>query len=456
MKSNPAPATAAELLPFRQARKLVEAEAARLRPSGAEAVPLVRGLGRVLAEEVAADRDLPPFPRATRDGYAVRSADLARLPAELKVVGEIRAGAALDPSLIPLAPGCAAEIMTGAPVPAGADAVVMVEYTSHSGDRVKIERAVAAGENVVPTGSEARRGDVLLPRGTRMTPAAIAAAASAGKAEVRVHLRPRVAILPTGDELVEIAAQPGENQIRNSNSYSLAAQVGAAGGEPAQLAIAPDERAALRRLLEEGLGADLLLVSGGVSAGKHDLVEEVLSELGAEFLFTGALIQPGRPVVFGRVPRSGETPTLRQNQAEGWGNPASSPPNWAEGWGNPATPFFGLPGNPVSTMACFELFVRPVLDALSGAPPAPLQFVKARLKSEVKTRTGLTRFLPAVLSGEFEETEVEMVRWQGSGDVAAAARANCYLVVPPDKEKLAAGEMVAILMQSTARSTGWK
>ena len=420
MKANPALTTAAELLPFRQARKLVEAEASRLRPSGAEAVPLVSGLGRVLAEEVTADRDLPPFPRATRDGYALRSADLARLPAELKVIGEIRAGGALDPSLIPLAPGCAAEIMTGAPVPAGANAVVMVEYTARSGNQVKVERAVAAGENVVPTGSEAQRGDVLLARGTRMTPAAIAAAAAAGQAEVRVHLRPRVAILPTGDELVEIAAEPGANQIRNSNSYSLAAQVEAAGGEPAQLAIAPDERVALRRLLEEGLAADLLLVSGGVSAGKHDLVEEVLSELGAEFLFTGALIQPGRPVVFGRAPRR---------------------------TGEDSTPFFGLPGNPVSTMACFELFVRPVLEALSGAAPMPLRFVKARLKAEVKTRTGLTRFLPAVLTGEFEETEVEMVRWQGSGDVAAAARANCYLVVPPDKEKLAAGEMVSILMR---------
>ena len=242
-----------------------------------------------------------------------------------------------------------------------------------------------------------------------------------------------MAILSTGDELVEIAAEPGANQIRNSNSYSLAAQVEAAGGDPAQLAIAPDQREPLRRLLEQGLGADLLLVTGGVSAGKHDLVEEVLGELGAEFLLTGALIQPGRPVVFGRAPRRGETPTLRQNRAEGWGNPA--------------TPFFGLPGNPVSTMVCFELFARPVLEALSGAAPTPLRFVQARLKAEVKTRTGLTRFLPAMLSGEFEEAEVELVRWSGSGDVAAAARANCYLVVPPEKERLAAGEMVSILMR---------
>lgn len=420
MKATSARQTAAELLPFRAARKLVEAEAARLRPPGAEAVPLLSSLGRVLAEEVTADRDLPPFPRATRDGYALRAADLARLPAELNVIGEIRAGSALDPKLGPLAAGCAAEIMTGAPVPAGADAVVMVEYTSRHGNQVKVERAVAAGENVVPTGSEARKGAVLLSPGARLTPAAIAAAAAAGKAEVRVYQRPRVAILPTGDELVEIAAQPGANQIRNSNSYSLAAQVEATGGEPAQLAIAPDKTEPLRRLLLEGLAADLLLVTGGVSAGKHDLVEEVLGGLGAEFLFTGALIQPGRPVVFGRAPRRAGAAT---------------------------TPFFGLPGNPVSTMACFELFVRPVLDALSGALPSPLQFVKARLKSEVKTRTGLTRFLPAVLTGEFEEAEVEMVRWQGSGDVAAAARANCYLVVPPDKEKLAAGEMVSILMR---------
>jgi len=420
MKANPAHPMAAELLPFREARRLVEAEAARLRPTETEAVALPRSPGRVLAEEVRADRDQPPFPRATRDGYGVRAADLARLPAQLKVMGEIRAGGSLDPTLSPLAAGCAVEIMTGAPVPAGADAVVMVEYTSRQGDQVRIERGAAAGENVVPRGSEARKGDVLLARGTRMTPAAIAAAAAAGKAEVMVHRRPRVAILSTGDELVEIGAHPGENQIRNSNSYSLAAQVEAAGGDPVQLAIAPDAREPLRRLLEEGLAADLLLVTGGVSAGKHDLVEEVLSEIGAEFLFTGALIQPGRPVVFGRVPRH---------------------------TGAEATPFFGLPGNPVSTLVCFELFARPVLDALSGARPAPLQFVQARLKAEVKTRTGLTRFLPAVLSGEFEEAEVEMVRWQGSGDVAAAARANCYLVVPPDKEKLSAGEMVSILMR---------
>jgi molybdopterin molybdotransferase len=420
MKANPANQTAAELLSFREARKVVEAEAALLRPTGTESVPLVRSLGRVLAKEVTADRDLPPFPRATRDGYALRAADLAKLPAELKVIGEIRAGGALDPKLVPLAAGCAAEIMTGAPVPAGADAIVMVEYTSRHDERVKVERAVAAGENIVPTGSEASKGQVLLARGTRMTTAAIAAAAAAGKAEVRVCLRPRVAILPTGDELVEIGAEPGATQIRNSNSYSLAAQVKAAGGEAAQLDIAPDEREPLRRLLEEGLGADLLLVSGGVSAGKHDLVEELLSGLGAEFLFTGALIQPGRPIVFGRAP-----------QRKG---------------GN-AKPFFGLPGNPVSTMACFELFVRPVLDALGGASPTPLQFVQARLKSEVKTRTGLTRFLPAVLTGEFEGAEVQMVRWSGSGDVATTARANCYLVVPPDREKLAAGEMVSILMR---------
>ena len=188
----------------------------------------------------------------------------------------------------------------------------------------------------------------------------------------------------------------------------------AAGGEPVRLPIAPDERKRLRELVEEGLKTDLLLLTGGVSMGKYDLVEHVLEELHAEFFFTGAQIQPGRPVVFGRA---------------------------MERY------FFGLPGNPISTMVTFHLFVRPMIDALSGLAPVPLRFVQARMKSELKTKTGLTRFLPAVLSGEFEETMVEPVRWQGSGDIAANGRANCYLVVPPDRERIAAGEMVSILLR---------
>ena len=424
--------SASNPLPFADARRVVEEKARGLHPTAEEVVPLLASCGRVLAEAVAADRDFPPFARATRDGYAVRSADLASLPARLAVVAEVRAGAVLPVGSPPVAAGQAVEIMTGAPVPAGADAVVMVEYTTRSGASVEITRAASAGENVVAAGSEARSGDVLLQPGTRLGPAQIAVAAAVGRSQLRVHARPRVAVLATGDELAEVSATPGAGQIRNSNSYSLAAQVLAAGGEPLLLPIAPDEKSALRRLLEQGLRADLLLISGGVSVGKYDLVEEVLAEFKTEFFFTGALIQPGRPVVFGVARSPSGTPESLS---------ASGP---AEG--GRATLFFGLPGNPISTLVTFELFVRPVLDALCGAPPAPLIFPKARLRSEVKTKTGLTRFLPAHLSGEQGVAEVELVRWQGSGDLAAASRANCYLVVPPDRERIPAGEIVAVML----------
>lgn len=417
----PVAPAASNPLSFADARRMVEEKARGLRPSVEETVPLLAGCGRVLAEAVAADRDFPPFPRATRDGYAVRSPDLASLPARLTVVAEVRAGAALPTGSAPLAAGQAVEIMTGAPVPAGADAVVMVEYTTRSGASVDINRSASAGENVVAAGSEARAGDVLLNPGTRLGPAQIAVAAAVGCAQLRVHARPRVAVLATGDELAEVSATPGASQIRNSNSYSLAAQVLAAGGEPLLLPIAPDERSALRQLLEQGLRADLLLISGGVSVGKYDLVEQALAEFQAEFFFTGALIQPGRPVVFGAA---------RRGASEG----------------GRATLFFGLPGNPTSTLVTFELFVRPVLDALCGATPSPLIFPKARLRLEVRTRSGLTRFLPARLSGERDDAEVELVRWQGSGDLAAASRANCYLVVPPDRERIPAGEMVSVML----------
>jgi molybdopterin molybdotransferase len=192
-----------------------------------------------------------------------------------------------------------------------------------------------------------------------------------------------------------------------------------AGGVPDVLPIAPDEIERLRHLVQQGLSSDLLLLSGGVSVGKYDLVEQVLSSLGAEFFFTGAHIQPGRPVVFGRAPaRPGALPTY----------------------------FFGLPGNPVSTMVCFDLFARLMVEALAGATPRRMTFTQARLRYDVKVKTGLTRFLPALLSGEYERSEVELVKWQGSGDMAASARANCYLVVPPGREKLAAGDMVSLLL----------
>jgi molybdopterin molybdotransferase len=240
---------------------------------------------------------------------------------------------------------------------------------------------------------------------------------------MHVYKRPQVAVLTTGDEIVAIDATPGPTQIRNSNSYSLAVQIRNAGGEPVLLPIAPDEPRKLGTLIEEGLKSDLLLMTGGVSMGRYDLVEQVLEEMKAEFFFTGAKIQPGRPVVFGKC---------------GAGAPAHE---------NTGTHFFGLPGNPVSTMVTFELFARPMLEALAGLLPRKLQFTYAKLKSEIRVKPGLKRFLPAILSGEFEASQVELVPWQGSGDIAATARANCYIVIPPDREFITSGEFVPIMLR---------
>jgi molybdopterin molybdotransferase len=421
------------IVSFEEARHLVEEHAAQLRPHGKELVDLLDSVGQVLAEPLVADRNFPPFPRATRDGYALRAADLAQLPATLDVIGEIKAGVAPEDVPVRIEAGQAAVIMTGAPAPPGADAVVMIEYTSRKGNRVEVSRAVASGDNIVPVGAEARRGQRLLAPGIRVDHGAIAVAASIGRVHLLVYAKPRVAVLSTGDEVVDIDVLPGPNQIRNTNSYSLAAQIQEAGGEPLLLPIAPDEPERLRELIADGLEADLLLLAGGVSMGKYDLVEQVLAEFRAEFFFTGAQIQPGRPVVFGRVPK------VRGGREQD--TPASA--------GRPAggTYFFGLPGNPVSTMVCFELFARPVLEALAGRAPHKLVFVYAKLKGEIKARTGLKRFLPAILSGEFERAEVELAGWQGSGDIATTARANCYIVVPPDRERIPAGEWVSVLMK---------
>jgi len=382
------------------------------------AVPLLESLNRILAEPVFADRDFPPFPRATRDGYALRAADVKSVPSTLRVAGQIKAGSSYNKAI---QEGEAVEIMTGASAPEGADAVVMVEYTSLQGDQVEIQRSCVSGENIVPVGSEAKAGQEMLPRGTRMGHAQMAVAAAVGQTNLKVYRRPRVAILSTGDEIVDAGTTPNPYQIRNSNSYSLAAQVIGCGGDPLQLPIAPDEPQALKKLVQKGLSADLLLLSGGVSMGKFDFVEQALTDLNAKFFFTGARIQPGKPVVFGEAPASG---------------------------GKPPTPFFGLPGNPISTMVTFDLFVRPVLEALSGALPHRLPVAKARLAREIKAKTGLTRFLPAILSGGLYDPEVEVIRWQGSGDLQASAQANCYIVVPPDRELIAAGEMISILLRS--------
>ena len=424
---------------FEEARHLVEQHAAQVQlrvvESGeVETVDLVVARGRVLAAPLLADRDFPPFPRATRDGYAVRAADVAAVPVRLHVIGEIRAGDASERCTVRR--GEAVSIMTGAPLPDGADAVVMVEYTAAAGGSVEIQRSVKSGENFVPRGEEARQGQVLIDRGTRLDHATIALAASVGASSLPVFRKPRVAVLATGDEIVEIGATPGPAQIRNSNTYSLAAQIEQAGGEAVRLPIAPDEPRRLRALIEEGLACDLLLLTGGVSMGKYDLVEQVLGELKAEFYFTGARIQPGRPVVFGACGADTLVRVLAAHQQPARGRMPAPHGKY----------FFGLPGNPVSTMVTFRLFAQAMIDALAGAKPQPLIFLKARLKSEVRSKTGLKRFLPAALTGEFENAEVELAAWQGSGDIAALARANCYLVIPPDRERIDAGEYVSVLL----------
>jgi molybdopterin molybdotransferase len=374
-----------------------------------ETLPLDQVQGRVLAEDVVADRDYPPFNRSIRDGYAVRSADVSTASASLACVGEVRAGEGFPGTV---GPGQCVEIMTGAPVPDGADAVLMIEHVRAQGSRVEVLRAVGPNENVVRQGSEAVKGGVVLARGRGLGPGEMGLLASLGRAHVRVFRPPQVAILPTGDELVPYDALPGPYQIRNSNAVTLAALVVAAGGVPRQLGVAPDQKEALRRLILEGLESDLLLLSGGVSVGKYDFVGQVLGELGAEFFIQGVAMRPGKPLVFGRC---GEKF------------------------------FFGLPGNPISTYVTFELFVRPAIAVLRGAQFESRAFLRARLGRPYNHKPGLTAFLPARVEVQNGEPVVNLVGWQGSGDLVAVAAANCFVVVYPQQAELAAGEWVDVM-----------
>jgi molybdopterin molybdotransferase len=399
-----------------------------LRRLAIEELPLGLAGGRILAAAVRADRNLPPFSRSTRDGYACRAAEASEHN-ELRVLGSIRAGEA---PMEPLPVGAAWEIMTGAPVPDGADAVVMLEHVDVSGGGIRLEdsRRLEAGENIVPLGAEARKGDEVVRLGTRLAPQQIAVAAACGYATVPVFVRPRIAILATGDELVPVEAAPGPAQIRNSNSPMLAALVSAAGGKPVILPKAADQAGALDTAIERAESADLLIVSGGVSAGKFDLVEEALARAGAIFHFTGARIQPGKPVVFGELSRAviGDV---------------------AAGESRSIQPFFGLPGNPISSAATFLLFVAPVLAALAGAAELGPHFGLARLAKECKGKPDLTRFVPAhcTFGGAVGELpQVAAIPTQGSGDLAAFSRSNCFLVVPEGVDRLPAGEMVRILL----------
>lgn len=367
-----------------------------------EVVPLLEANGRVLATPVIADRDYPPVARSMRDGFAVRSVDL---PGRVQVIGEIRAGSTFEGSL---GTREAVEIMTGASVPHGADQIVMVEHVERGSDSIQTTRPPAAGEFINPQGSEATKGETILSPGKRLDYSDIALMATYGLNQVEVYRKPRVAILATGDEIVEIADQPLSHQVRNSNTYSLAVQVERAGGIPEILPIARDTHESTRAGILRGLEADLLLLSGGVSAGKYDLVETVLAELDAEFFFDRVLIQPGQPLVFGRVQQ---------------------------------TFFFGLPGNPASTMVTFEVFARAAIELLSGQKHTELPITFAPLGKPFRHKPGLTRFLPAkVVDGN-----VIPIDWQGSSDVPSLARANAFLVAEMDRDSWEAGEMIGVL-----------
>jgi molybdopterin molybdotransferase len=397
------------MLRYDEARQIVMTEAGkRPRPGATIKLNVDDAQGYVLAEEIRTDREYPPFDRSTRDGYAVRASE-ATPGAKLRCSGEVKAG---DSVTMPLAAGSCVQIMTGAAVPPGADAVVMIELTSRDGDTISCQRETLRGQNIVRRGSEAHAGDVALHSGQRLGFAELAIAAQVGATVLLCNRKPRVAILSTGDEVVPVGEKPGPFHIRNSNSVSLAAQVRLAGGEPVLLGNALDRSDDLGAKIEQGLQEDVLVLSGGVSMGKYDLVESVLQAMGAEFFFDAVGIRPGKPTVFGRC-----RDTL----------------------------VFGLPGNPVSTMVTFLLFVTPALDILSGAAARPLPLLEVTLAEAMKEKPGLTHFLPARVEWSGGSAEVRPLRWQGSGDIAALSRANCFLVVPADRQDIAAGEKVSVL-----------
>ncbi len=391
-----------------EAQAVVSKHAQPLPP---QTVPLTASaLGLVLAEDVSSDLDMPPYDKSLMDGYAVRAADLSDGQAVLSVIEEVTAG---QTPRLPVAAGQATRIMTGAPIPPGADAVIMVERTQPvEANRVRIEdRPPRPGQNIMPRGREMRQGQVVLRAGTTLRPQEFGMLATVGRNAVQAHPAPAVAILSTGDELVEAPQQPGPGQIRNGNGPMLLAQVCRAGAVPRYLGIARDRLESLRPLVAEGLRAPVLVLSGGVSAGKLDLVPGVLNELGVEAHFHKVEMKPGRPVFFGT---RGDSLV------------------------------FGLPGNPVSALVCFELFVRPALRRLGGHRDAGPPFVQAVLTEDFAYRTDRPTYHPAWLEGA-EEWRVRPVPWFGSPDLTALAQANAFVLLPTGDHRHRAGQRFPVL-----------
>lgn len=373
-------------------------------------------LGLVLAEDVASDLDMPPYDKALMDGYALRAADLPEGRGDLRVIEEVSAGK--TPKL-PLGPGQATRIMTGAPLPVGADAVVMIERTrTLDGGLVRVEdRPPKPEQNILRRGREMRTGEVVLAKGTRLRPQELGLLATVGRAHAKVQPAARVAILSTGDELVEPPTLPGPGQIRNGNGPMLTAQAARAGAAAEYLGIARDQNSDLKAKVSEGLGLDVLVLSGGVSAGKLDLVPGVLEECGVEAVFHKVEMKPGKPVFFGVHIRSDGGDTA----------------------------VFGLPGNPVSALVCFELFVRPAIRLLMGLEPGP-RLVKAKLAQDFAYRSDRPTYHPAVLALIDDGWQVRPVPWFGSPDLRGVAPGNSFVVFPPGEQAKRAGEVFEVLV----------
>ncbi len=380
-----------------------------VRPLGRELVPLLDAVGRVLIEDLRAPWDLPRWDNSAMDGFAICSAD-GQPGRELKVTGYIPAGETRMP---PVISGCAVRIMTGAPIPPGCDAVVPVEETEETVGKMRLLKQVKARDHIRFAGEDVAKGDLVLPAGTRLRPPEISLLASFGQALVAVYRRPRVAILSTGDELVELGQPPGPGQIINSNALSLAASVAEAGGVPQLLGIARDNLESHREKLAEGLKADVLITSAGVSAGDRDLVRDVLAELGVEQRFWKIAIKPGRPTAFAT---KGETLV------------------------------FSLPGNPVSTMVTFEMFVRPALRKLQGVTPAIPPLHRAVLAEATRTRPERVQFLRVHVRSEGGRLVASSSGDQNTGILRTMVRANGIVILPAGRERFDAGDEVDVLL----------
>ena len=445
-----------EHLKISEAQRVIFESVAAL---GSEAVMLEQSLGRVLAVDIRANRDLPPYDVSAMDGYAVCSADLMVAPATLQIIEDIRAG---DMPCKTVQSGQCARIMTGAPMPQGADAVIRVEDTQlMSAGTVQIGKGVSAGHDVRPRGENMREGEVVLTAGTEITPGVVGILATVKAKHLQVYRRPRVAILSTGDELEGINDPVDPNKIPDSNTYALMAQVQALGIEPVLLGIARDDPDALEHYLKLGLSYDMLLVSGGTSVGVHDYVRPAIEKLGVTMKFWRVAMKPGHPLAFGVLHRGSEAPEEDAARAEGWLHSSrehTGLPLAGEGASSDAF-VFGLPGNPVSSMVCFEEFVAPALRRMLGNPRLFRRTVTARLAHAVKMRPGRTEFVRVQLSCDDTGYLASSTGTQSSGVLLSMARADGLLVMPSDSTGLAAGAQVTVqLLDGTSfqNETGFK